>query len=68
MVIKQLLKGGDIMARFDFDGLDDVMKDLEIIEIDCPVCNKPFEFNLSDIGSTVVCPHCNAGIELEGDS
>ena len=56
------------MARLEIDGIDDLMKDLEIIELDCPVCNKPFECNMNDIGSAVDCPHCNAKIVLEGDS
>jgi len=62
------LKGGADMARFEFDGIDDVLKDLNTIEVDCPECDKPFEFQLSDIGSVVTCPHCQANIELVGDS
>lgn len=55
------------MAKFEFDGIDDLMEDLNTIEIDCPNCDRSFEVNLNDIGSVVTCPHCKAKIELESE-
>lgn len=38
------------------------------IEIDCPECNEVFTIKLSQVGSTVECPHCSVNINLEKDA
>ena len=53
------------MVSFDFDGIDDLMDDLKIFEIDCPECEYTFEVSVDDICSTVTCPHCKTKITLE---
>lgn len=45
---------------------DEVLGDAEL-EIDCPECEKSFEIQLNQVGTTVTCPHCGVGIELEKD-
>ncbi len=55
------------MARFEFDGIDKVLADLNTLEIDCPDCGKTFEISVDDIGSVVTCPHCKAKIELQSE-
>ena len=42
---------------------DEVLGDEEI-DVECPACDKQFSITLGQIGETVVCPHCNAEIEL----
>lgn len=37
------------------------------IEIECPICGKCVTFTLSDVGSSIKCPHCNEIIELEAE-
>ena len=56
------------MATFKFEGIDDVLEDLDTIKVDCPECENAFEFMISDIGVTVNCPHCQADIVLESKS
>ena len=53
------------MAKIEFDGIDDLIKDLDTIAIDCPDCGRSFEVKLDDIGSVVTCPYCKSKIELQ---
>ncbi len=51
------------MAKIEFDGIDDLMDDLNIIEIECPNCGQEFEVSLDDLDNVMVCPHCRAKFE-----
>lgn len=59
-------------AKLHTSGIDDVMRDIDNaindseIDIDCPECDEEFLIKISDIGSTVKCPHCGVDIKLEG--
>ena len=55
--------GGDSVAKIEFDGIDDLMDDLNIIEIECPNCGQEFEVSLDDLDNVMVCPHCRAKFE-----
>lgn len=37
------------------------------LELDCPACGQTISFSISDVGSSVVCPHCNETITLEAE-
>ncbi len=58
------------MARFEFDDsvLDDISKELEHFEIDCPKCENSFEISLNNIGESVTCPHCGLEIFIQSES
>lgn len=45
---------------------DEVLSETDI-EIDCPDCEKSFDIQLNQVGTTVTCPHCGAEIKLEAD-
>lgn len=53
------------MAKFEFDGIDDVLEELNSFIVNCPACNKTFEVSADAIGSKVKCPHCKSKIKLE---
>ena len=55
------------MARFEFDDsvLDDISKELEHFEIDCPKCENS---SLNNIGESVTCPHCGLEIFIQSES
>lgn len=48
---------------------DEVIGDAEI-DIDCPKCEGSFDVTISQLGSTVTCPHCGQLVKLKkkGDS
>ena len=46
------------MAKFEVDGIDDVLADFDYFDIECPECGSQFSVKLSDIGSVVTCPRC----------
>jgi hypothetical protein len=55
------------MAKFNTNGIDDVMKDFEntatgIDDFACPNCGKPFRLEFDD--EEVTCPHCNSTISI----
>jgi hypothetical protein len=52
------------MASFETFGIDDdILPDF--IESDCPICKKTIQIPLDREENFVVCPHCNAKIEIE---
>lgn len=46
---------------------DEVLGEAEI-DMECPECEKSFEIQLNQVGTTVTCPHCGVDIKLEKDS
>ena len=48
------------------DDLMDIITDSEL-ELECPNCGKDIIFTISDIGTSVKCPHCKEVIELEAE-
>ena len=61
-------RGGDKMTspKSFSDDLMEAVTESEI-EIECPICGKCVTFTLSDVGSSIKCPHCNEIIELEAE-
>lgn len=54
------------MAKFEFDGIDELIEDLENAPYDCTcsVCGKQFQATQEQIlRPTVICPHCGAELE-----
>jgi len=52
------------MAKFEvFDDNDDFLPNS--ITTDCPICGKEIEISLELKENYVICPHCNAKIEIE---
>lgn len=59
-------KGGDNVAKLEFEGIDDLMDDLENAPFDCvcSVCGKQFQATQEQLlQPTVTCPHCGAELE-----
>lgn len=48
---------------------DDIMNAITESEIDteCPNCGKNITFKISEIGSSIICPHCCEEIVLEAE-
>lgn len=46
------------------DAIRNAINDSEI-DIECPACHQSFDIQLSQVGTTVSCPHCNVDIELK---
>ena len=62
------LKGGDIVAKMSFSGIDEFINDLKNIEhvapgCECPSCGQEFDLDLD--ADTVTCPHCGIEIAIE---
>ena len=56
------------MAKFDLYDSDDLLDESsDMFETECPICGKSISFSLNDIGSKIMCPHCNTEIELESE-
>lgn len=57
------------MADFEFDSsaFDEIEESLNTLSVSCPICGKDFNITLDDLNTTVVCPHCEATIELESN-
>lgn len=51
------------MAVLEYDGTDEVLKNFEVLELNCPTCDKVIEYNIMEVPLGVVCPHCNTEIE-----
>lgn len=59
-------EGGVIMAKFESDGIDDVLDALENEPFDCTcsVCGKTFQATQEQLlQPTVTCPYCDAQLE-----
>lgn len=52
------------MAIFETFGADDDSNLLDSVEIDCPICGKPFDISTDSFTTTVLCPHCDSEIEI----
>ncbi len=53
------------MARLEIYDSDDLLsEDDDFLSTECPLCGRDISFALNDIGSKIICPHCNAEIEL----
>ena len=54
------------MAKFEVDGIDEVMSDFENIDdipftVTCSICGMQFEATQDELlDPTVTCPHCGA--------
>ena len=52
------------MAKFESFGFDDDLIP-NSIDADCPICGESIEIPLDRDSNIVICPHCNAEIEIE---
>ncbi len=57
------------MASFEFDqsAFDELEKHINTLTITCPICQESFDIALDEPHSSVVCPHCNANIEIDSN-
>ncbi len=55
------------MASFEcYDSaFDELEEQGNTLTVTCPDCKETFDITLDDLNSSVVCPHCNATVEIE---